>query len=40
METLSGYVEHIIFQNSENGYTVLNLAAEGDGIVCVGASLR
>lgn len=36
METLSGYVEHIIFQNSENGYTVLNLAAEGDEIVCVG----
>ena len=36
METLSGYVEHIIFQNNENGYTVLNLAAEGEEIVCVG----
>lgn len=36
METVSGYVEHIIFQNSENGYTVLNLAVEGDEIVCVG----
>lgn len=36
METLSGYVEHIIYQNSENGYTVLNLAAEGEEIVCVG----
>ncbi|MCI9143908.1 MAG: ATP-dependent RecD-like DNA helicase [Lachnospiraceae bacterium] len=36
METLSGYVEHIIFQNSENGYTVLNLAAEGEEVICVG----
>ena len=36
METVSGYVEHIIFQNSENGYTVMNLAAEGEEIVCVG----
>ncbi len=36
METISGYVEHIIFQNSENGYTVLNLMAEGDEITCVG----
>ncbi len=36
METVSGYVEHIIFQNSDNGYTVLNLAAEGEEIVCVG----
>lgn len=36
METISGYVEHIIFQNSENGYTVLNLATEGEEITCVG----
>lgn len=36
METVSGYVEHIIFQNSENGYTVMNLAAEGEEIICVG----
>ena len=36
METVNGYVEHIIFQNSENGYTVLNLAVEGDEITCVG----
>ena len=25
MEEISGYVDHIIFQNSENGYTVMNL---------------
>ncbi len=36
METISGYVEHIIFQNSTNGYTVLNLASEGEEITCVG----
>ena len=36
METVSGYVEHIIFQNNENGYTVMNLMAEGSEIICVG----
>ena len=37
METINGYVEHIIFHNSENGYTVMNLMAEGEEITCVGA---
>ena len=36
MEIINGYVEHIIFQNKENGYTVLNLVAEGEEITCVG----
>ena len=36
METISGYVDHIIFQNSENGYTVMTLVAEGEEITCVG----
>ena len=37
MEQLNGYVEHIIFQNAENGYTVLELVAdEEDVITCVG----
>ncbi len=36
METVNGYVEHIIFQNKENGYTVLNLMTEGEEITCVG----
>lgn len=36
METVSGYVEHIIFQNSDNGYTVMNLMAEGREVICVG----
>lgn len=36
METLSGYVEHIVFQNSENGYTVLNFVCGEEEITCVG----
>ncbi len=36
MEKISGYVEHIIFQNSENGYTVMNLSADGEETTCVG----
>ncbi len=36
METVNGYVEHIIFHNSENGYTVMNLVTEEEEITCVG----
>ena len=36
METISGYVEHIVFQNSENGYTVMNLMVENEDVTCVG----
>ena len=36
METVSGYVDHIIFQNSENGYTVMSLIVEGEELTCVG----
>ena len=36
METISGYVDHIIFQNRENGYTVMSLMADGEEITCVG----
>ncbi len=36
MELLSGYIEHITYRNEENGYTVLQLAAEGEDITCVG----
>lgn len=36
METLSGYVEHIIYRNTENGYTVMEVAADGEEITCVG----
>ncbi len=36
METINGYVDHIIFQNKENGYTVMSLTVEGEEITCVG----
>lgn len=36
METIKGYVDHIIFQNSDNGYTVLELVADEDSVVLVG----
>lgn len=36
MEKLAGYVEHIIYRNTGNGYTVLNLVSGEDEITCVG----
>lgn len=36
METITGYVEHIIFQNQDNGYTVFELIGEEEDITCVG----
>ncbi len=37
METISGFIDHIIFQNPDNGYTVLLLITEDqEELVCVG----
>lgn len=36
MESITGYVDHIVFQNSENGYTVMILMTEGEEVTCVG----
>ena len=36
MEKLAGYVEHIIYRNADNGYTVLNLVSGEEEIICVG----
>ncbi|MCI6465864.1 MAG: ATP-dependent RecD-like DNA helicase [Faecalicatena sp.] len=36
MEVVTGYVEHIVFRNEENGYTVLNLDSEDGEVTCVG----
>lgn len=36
MERLAGYVEHIIYRNTDNGYTVLNLVSGEEEITCVG----
>ena len=40
MEKLAGYVEHIIYHNTDNGYTVLNLVSGEDEITCVGIFRR
>lgn len=34
--TVEGYVDHIIFRNEDNGYTVLNLMVDGSELTCVG----
>lgn len=36
MKTVTGYVDHIIFQNKENGYAVVSLEYEGEELICVG----
>lgn len=36
METIKGYVDHIIYRNADNGYTVLNLISDKKEITCVG----
>lgn len=36
METVKGYVDHIIYQNRENGYGVLSVVADGEELICVG----
>ena len=37
MEQLKGYVEHIIYRNGDNGYTVMNFISGEEEIVCVGS---
>lgn len=34
--TVTGYIEHIIYQNKENGYTVMNFICDGEEVTCVG----
>ncbi|PWJ48346.1 ATP-dependent RecD-like DNA helicase [Faecalicatena contorta] len=36
MEVVTGYVEHIVFRNDDNGYTVFNLENEEGEMTCVG----
>lgn len=35
-DIIEGYVEHIIFRNEDNGYTVMELIADGSAVTCVG----
>ena len=36
METVKGYVDHIVFRNEDNGYTVFQLTNEDGELTCVG----
>ncbi len=36
METVKGYVDHIIYRNKDNGYTVLVLIVDEEELTCVG----
>ncbi|MEZ3485681.1 MAG: ATP-dependent RecD-like DNA helicase [Lachnospiraceae bacterium] len=36
MDSIKGYVEHIVFRNDENGYTVFHLNNEDGEVTCVG----
>ncbi len=36
MEDIQGYVDHIIYRNADNGYTVLNFISNEEEITCVG----
>ena len=39
MEEIKGYVEHIVYRNEDNGYTVFNLNNEDGDMTCVGTFL-
>lgn len=36
MDIVKGYIEHIVYRNDENGYTVLNLISGTKELTCVG----
>ena len=36
MEVVKGYVEHIVYRNEDNGYTVFHLTNEDGELTCVG----
>ena len=35
-DKIEGYVEHIVYRNEENGYTVMNLTVDSGEVTCVG----
>ena len=41
-ETVTGYIDHVIFRNEDNGYTVMVLKGmeEEQELTCVGTFLR
>ena len=36
MEKIQGYVDRILFQSEETGYTVMRVLSQGQDLVCVG----
>ena len=36
LQTVTGYVDHIVFRNEENGYTVFHLDNDDGEVTCVG----
>lgn len=36
MEVIKGYVDHVVYRNEENGYTVFQLSNENGELTCVG----
>lgn len=36
MEQIKGYIDHIVYQNKENGYAVLSFITEDGELICVG----
>ncbi|MGN0376505.1 MAG: ATP-dependent RecD-like DNA helicase [Suilimivivens sp.] len=36
MEQIKGYIDHMIYQNRENGYAVLSFVVEDEELICVG----
>lgn len=36
MDRIEGYVDHIVFRNSDNGYTVMQVICGGEELTCVG----
>ena len=37
LETIQGYIEHIVYRNEENGYTVFSLTNDDGEVTCVGS---
>ena len=36
MDIIEGYVEKIVYRNTDNGYTVLSVSFDGEDMTCVG----
>ena len=36
MEKITGFIDHIVYRNESNGYTVLSLTCEDRDQICIG----